>query len=73
MLNFDQYEVLTFDCYGTLIDWETGVLSVLQPFLKSHEVYLTDQKTLELYGGSESETEKDRYMIYQDILRGISL
>ena len=24
MVQFDQFEVLTFDCYGTLIDWETA-------------------------------------------------
>ena len=31
MINLNQYEVLTFDCYGTLIDWEKGVLEALQP------------------------------------------
>jgi hypothetical protein len=27
------FEVLTFDCYGTLIDWETGILKALRPLL----------------------------------------
>jgi 2-haloacid dehalogenase len=27
------FEVLTFDCYGTLIDWETGIFTALQPLL----------------------------------------
>jgi len=37
-LNFDQFKVLTFDCYGTLIDWETGILNVLRPVLAERGV-----------------------------------
>ena len=29
MMDFDAFEALTFDCYGTLIDWETGILEAL--------------------------------------------
>ena len=36
MLNFDDFEVLTFDCYGTLIDWETGILEVRHPVFSAH-------------------------------------
>ena len=30
MLNFNRFEILTFDCYGTLIDWESGMIEALQ-------------------------------------------
>ena len=30
-----RYRTLSFDCYGTLIDWENGILSYLQPLLQS--------------------------------------
>ena len=33
MIAFDRYKVLTFDCYGTLIDWETGIEAVIRPWL----------------------------------------
>lgn len=33
MLDFGRYKVLTFDCYGTLIDWESGILNALRPLL----------------------------------------
>ena len=33
MIAFDRYKVLTFDCYGTLIDWETGIEAVVRPWL----------------------------------------
>ena len=35
MLYFDRYRVLTFDCYGTLIDWESGILSAVRPALEN--------------------------------------
>ncbi len=38
MLKLDHFEVLTFDCYGTLIDWETGIWEALRPVLAAHQV-----------------------------------
>ena len=32
MVDFDAFDALTFDCYGTLIDWETGIAEALRPF-----------------------------------------
>ena len=36
MLDFTRFRVLTFDCYGTLIDWESGIFAVLRPILAAH-------------------------------------
>lgn len=33
MLDFDGFKAVTFDCYGTLIDWETGIAAVVAPWL----------------------------------------
>ena len=33
MTQLTDYKALTFDCYGTLIDWESGILQALQPWL----------------------------------------
>lgn len=33
MIDFDRFKVLTFDCYGTLIDWETGIEDVVRPWI----------------------------------------
>ena len=32
-MKLHDFEVLTFDCYGTLIDWESGLLTALRPLL----------------------------------------
>ncbi|MBI4782455.1 MAG: haloacid dehalogenase type II [Oscillatoriophycideae cyanobacterium NC_groundwater_1537_Pr4_S-0.65um_50_18] len=70
MLNFEQYQVLTFDCYGTLIDWESGMLNALREILESHSIQLEDEKILELFAEFESTEEKD-YKSYREVLKGV--
>ncbi len=53
MLNWDQFEALTFDCYGTLIDWEGGILGALKPLASAHQLDLSDDELLELFGELE--------------------
>jgi 2-haloacid dehalogenase len=71
MLNYDTYEALTFDCYGTLIDWEAGILSAIQPVLSDHNISLNDDQILELYAMLESRAERDDYRDYKSILREV--
>ena len=71
MLRFDDFDVLTFDCYGTLIDWETGILDALRPVFASHQVELVPDRTLELYGELESAAECGSYREYKTILRTV--
>lgn len=71
MLHFDDFEVLTFDCYGTLIDWETGLWSALQPVLAQHNVALAREEALALYGTLESEAERGPYQAYRTVLRTV--
>ena len=33
-MKLSDFRVLTFDCYGTLIDWESGIYAALQPLLR---------------------------------------
>jgi 2-haloacid dehalogenase len=70
MLDFSTYEVLTFDCYGTLIDWETGILSVLRSMLSKYEISLSDAEILERYGDYEAAAEKN-YQPYSEVLRSV--
>ncbi len=71
MLNVDPFEVLTFDCYGTLIDWEQGIRSALRPLLSRHQIDLADDALLELYGSLESQAEKGAYQPYKSVLRAV--
>jgi 2-haloacid dehalogenase len=67
-MNFDDFDVLTFDCYGTLIDWETGIWEALQPLLAHHRIAMTIDQALTLYGELETEAERGEYTIYKTVL-----
>ena len=71
MLNFSQFEYLTFDCYGTLINWEAGILAALQPVLRAHSIEVSDEEVLRLYGECEAEAEAGQYKTYRQILEGV--
>jgi 2-haloacid dehalogenase len=72
MLNFSQFECLTFDCYGTLIDWETGILTALKPILEGHHRKLSDEEILELYAGLEAQVEAGEYLPYRLVLQRVT-
>lgn len=71
MLHFDQFEVFTFDCYGTLIDWETGIFSALHPVLAAHGKSIPDAQILELYGEFEAAAEAGPYRMYREVLASV--
>lgn len=71
MLTFDEFEVLTFDCYGTLIDWEAGIAEALQPVLTNHRVKIPGDAALELFAVLESEAEHGAYVEYRTVLRRV--
>jgi 2-haloacid dehalogenase len=70
-MNFDPFECLSFDCYGTLIDWETGISSALHPILEKYEAKATHDELLVLYGKTEAEVEKGRYRPYREVLKAV--
>ena len=71
MLDFSRFCVLTFDCYGTLVDWESGILSALRPLLRAHGKSLTGEQALELYGQLEAEAEAGEYQPYRKVLEEV--
>lgn len=71
MLDFNRFEVLTFDCYGTLIDWETGILSALRRVLSAHEKNIDDATLLKLYGDFEQRSEQGPFSPYREVLESV--
>jgi 2-haloacid dehalogenase len=69
-LDLGRFEVLSFDCYGTLIDWETGLLSALRPVLSAHGTRASDEALLEAYARHEAELEAGEYRPYREVLAG---
>ena len=70
-LDFKQFSVITFDCYGTLIDWETGILGALRPLIKKYGRNLSDAGILELYSTFEPQIQSSGYMPYRQVLAEI--
>ena len=68
--NFD-FDLITFDCYGTLVDWETGIFSALKPVLANHEKSIPDAALLALYGEFEAEAESGEYQSYREVLGSV--
>jgi 2-haloacid dehalogenase len=63
-------KIISFDCYGTLVDWEKGIISSLRPIFEKYEVDITDEEILEIYSIIESRLEKN-YIPYKEILKKI--
>jgi 2-haloacid dehalogenase len=56
-MRLGDFSALTFDCYGTLIDWETDILAALRPWTTAHGVEVDDEELLAAFGRAESRRE----------------
>lgn len=70
-MRFDDVESLSFDCYGTLIDWEAGIVEALGRLLATHGVELGDEAVLALYAEVEPAQQTGEYRPYREILGSV--
>ncbi len=71
MLDFARFELLTFDCYGTLINWEEGILPCLRHILGAHGKQVDDATILKFYGDFEARAEQGEYRRYREVLQSV--
>src|SRR5580704_11734195 len=71
MLDLTRFKVLTFDCYGTMIDWETGIFSALRPILAAHNKSIPDSGLLMLYAELELNAEQGEFLRYRNVLQSV--
>jgi len=68
-MNLRDFKVLTFDCYGTLIDWETGMVNALTPLIDRLGGRLTRNEILQAHARHESSQQKQTpYKRYREVL-----
>ena len=68
-MQLTDFKVLTFDCYGTLIDWENGITKALQPLLAQSGKTLSRDEVLEAFARHEAAQETETpSMIYSELL-----
>src|SRR3954463_15560022 len=58
-LDLTTYKALSFDCYGTLIDWEAGIAAVLSPWARQHGLEVNDEELLLAYADNEAAVERE--------------
>ena len=71
MLDLSRFEYLSFDCYGTLIDWESGILGYLRPLLRSKGCGVSDEQILSLYSECEPRQQDLSYRSYREVLASV--
>jgi 2-haloacid dehalogenase len=68
-MKLTDFKALTFDCYGTLIDWETGILAALEPLLRAGKVTLGRDAVLAEFAKQEAAQEAATpAMLYRELL-----
>jgi 2-haloacid dehalogenase len=68
-LKFTDFQALSFDCYGTLIDWEAGIAAVLSPWASRCGLDRDQEQLLEAYAAHEARAELEHPTdLYPDIL-----
>jgi 2-haloacid dehalogenase len=67
-IDFARFDALTFDCYGTLIDWETGIATALRAVLDPRGIQPTDDELLEAFARYEAPAERGPYLTYREVL-----
>ena len=72
MLDFSRFDWLSFDCYGTLIDWESGLLGYLRPLLaRQRAATISDAQILALYSEFEPREQAGHYRSYREVLASV--
>ena len=72
MLEFSRYEWLSFDCYGTLVDWETGISDAVATIFARHRVRKSRDEILALFAASEPRVQSSgEFLEYRRVLRDV--
>jgi 2-haloalkanoic acid dehalogenase type II len=67
------YDVITFDCYGTLIDWEGGIADAFAREAAADGLRLEAADTLQEYARIEPLVEQERYRPYREVLAEVAV
>ena len=72
MLDFNRFEWVSFDCYGTLVDWETGISGAVSEVLESRGVRMSRREILRLYSDIEPMVQgTEGFLKYRVVLRRV--
>src|SRR5262245_10646950 len=64
----EPFDLITFDCYGTLIDWEAGIIAAFQNEAARLGSTIDQQAIIAAYHAEEPAVESQTYRPYRDVL-----
>lgn len=67
------YDIVTFDCYGTLIDWEAGIAGAFLRAAREDGIALEREPVLRAYEQIEPAVEREQYRRYRDVLTEVAM
>ena len=71
-VDFGRFEWLSFDCYGTLVDWESGICAAVGDVLESHGMRRSRAEILALYADLEPRAQDSQtFLEYRLVLRNV--
>lgn len=72
MLDFEQFEWISFDCYGTLVDWETGICDAVAGVFARHGIRKTKAEILAMFSDAEPKVQSSgEFLEYRRVLRDV--
>jgi 2-haloacid dehalogenase len=70
VIDFGKYKVLTFDCYGTLIDWDTGLSALVSPWLEEMNSHVPPDLVVSTFALMQARHQQTRpALLYPEVLR----
>jgi 2-haloacid dehalogenase len=70
--DLSKIRVISFDCYGTLVNWEVGILSAIRVVLAAHGAHPDARSILEDFAEFEAGAEEGDYREYTSVLQAVA-
>ncbi len=67
-----RFDALTFDCYGTLVDWERGIVEAFGAAARQDGIVLDRERVLRLHAEIEPRVQGERYRSYREVLEAVA-
>lgn len=67
-MDFNKFKLISFDCYGTLIDWKRSLMDIMTPFITRHKLDLTSNQLFSLFFKADQKITYEDYQPYHDVL-----
>jgi 2-haloacid dehalogenase len=71
MIDLSRFDAITLDCYGTMIDWEAGIVAAAREIAEHHDILSAPERILALYGELEPAIEHGEYKSYRTVLERV--